>query len=174
MSDYASCGANDDASGVLTIGNATGVDPNGNIVTANFSSSPPGTRITKWSGQTTLLDVTDGTSKTVMIGEKFIRKASLNGKNEDRSIFSSMNQNNFQRNLGKHPTNGNLWTLVDDINATTASWPLCNESFGSHHTGVCQFTFADGSVKPVKNSVDVNTLTLLGVRNDGKVIPSLD
>ena len=156
------------------IGTATGVDPSGNTITGNFSSTPPGTRITKWAGQLTLLDVTDGASNTVMIGDKFIRMASRDGKNEDRSIFSSMNQNNYERNLGVHPTNGNVWTLVSDINATLATWPLCNASFGSQHTGVCQFAFADGSVKPVKNSIDANTLTLLGVRNDGKPLPSID
>jgi len=174
VGDYASCGAFNDTSGALMIGTAVGVTPSGATVTGNFSSSPPGTKIIKWAGQVTLVEITDGTSNTVMIGDKFVRKASLDGKNEDRSIFSSMNQNNYQRNLGVNPNNGNVWTLVSDINATLATWPLCNASFGSHHPGVCQFVFADGSVKALKNSIDANTLTLLGARNDGKVIPSYD
>jgi prepilin-type N-terminal cleavage/methylation domain-containing protein/prepilin-type processing-associated H-X9-DG protein len=174
VGDYASCGAYDDSHGVLMIGTASGVDPNGNVITNNFSSTPPGTKITKWAGQLTLLDITDGTSNTVMIGDKFVRLTSRDGKNEDRSIFSSMNQNNYQRNMGVNPSNGNVWTLVGDINATTATVPLCNASFGSQHSGVCQFVFADGSVKPVKNSIDTSTLTLLGTRNDGKPLPSID
>src|SRR5205085_10488111 len=149
MSDYASNAGVTNSDGAMMIGTATGIRPDGTSITDNFSSSPAGTRIVKWRGQINLLNITDGTSNTLLIGEKFIRKASLDGKNEDRSIFNSANANNYARNLGVHPTNGNVWKLVDDPNATLTTWPLCNESFGGPHTGICIFVFADGAVRGV-------------------------
>ena len=53
--------------------------------------------------------------------------------------------------------NGSLWA---------------DKAFGSWHSGVCQFVFCDGSVKALPTSIDINTLQLLGVRNDGLVIPN--
>jgi prepilin-type processing-associated H-X9-DG protein len=43
----------------------------------------------------------------------------------------------------------------------------CNTGFGGPHPGVCMFVFCDGSVKGVKKTVDLTTLTRLAVRNDG-------
>src|SRR5207237_247599 len=85
------------------------------------------------------------------------------GKNEDRSIFASDNQNNHRRLLGVNPDNSDSRTLVSDINATLNTWPLCNSSFGGPHPGVCMFAMGDGSIKPIKTSVDVTTLTRLAV-----------
>jgi hypothetical protein len=150
---------------MLCIGNATGVQPDGTILTNNFSSAPPGTRITKWNGQTQLGAIPDGTSQTILIGEKFVRLNSLNGKNEDRSIFSSMNANNYQRNLGTDGTTN--WVLVGDINATAAPVNAC---FGGPHPGICMFVMGDGAVKPIRTSIDVTNLTRLGSRKDGQVI----
>lgn len=43
--------------------------------------------------------------------------------------------------------------------------------FGSGHPGICQFAFADGSVRPLATDIDPNTLGLISCRNDGQVIP---
>ena len=42
--------------------------------------------------------------------------------------------------------------------------------FGSWHPGVCLFLFGDGSVRPVRISVDPAILTMLGDRRDGQNI----
>jgi prepilin-type processing-associated H-X9-DG protein len=42
--------------------------------------------------------------------------------------------------------------------------------FGGYHTGVCQFAFCDGSVRPIMVDVDPTTLGNLACRNDGQVI----
>jgi prepilin-type N-terminal cleavage/methylation domain-containing protein len=181
VGDYASCTSTNNNNGMLCIGLASGVRPDNSVITADFSAAPPGTRILRWNGQTQLGAIPDGTSNTVMIGEKFIRRASQFGKNEDRSIFSSMNANNYQRNLGVHPTNGNVWRLVDRIDArlpgdTAAGfdWPLCNASFGGPHTGICMFVMGDGSVKGIKASVDPVMLHRFASRLDGQAINGVD
>jgi prepilin-type N-terminal cleavage/methylation domain-containing protein len=181
MSDYATCSSTNNANGFLCIGTASGVRPDGTTITANFSASPAGTRILTWKGQTSLNAIPDGTSNTLVIGEKFIRQASMTGRNEDRSVYNSAVQNAYQRNLGVHPNNGNVWRLVDRIDAKLPAdtgsgfnWPLCNASFGGPHPGQCLFVFGDGSVKGIRTSVDPVMLHRLGHRQDGQVISGVD
>ncbi|MFO0799454.1 MAG: DUF1559 domain-containing protein [Gemmataceae bacterium] len=119
-----------------------------------------------WRGQLTLLSVTDGTSNTTMFGEKHVRPNSLRGKNEDRSVFGG-NRNNTRRMMGVSNVNGDQRALLGPDVQTLA---VANSSFGSAHTGVTNFVFADGSVKAVKNTATLETLTRLVTRNDGLVL----
>ncbi len=121
--------------------------------------------VLSWSGQVSLLGITDGTSQTLMFGEKHIRPNSLRGKNEDRSVFGGQN-NSIRRMAG-----------VDDDGTTRALRPprdqngaRANESFGGPHPGVCHFVFCDGSVKGISTGTSLATLTLLVTRNDGQPI----
>jgi hypothetical protein len=45
-----------------------------------------------------------------------------------------------------------------------------NSSFGSHHPQICQFVFCDGSVKSLKLTADLQTLTYLVTRDGGESI----
>lgn len=122
--------------------------------------------LTQWKGQLNFASITDGTSNTTLFGEKHIRPNSLRGKNEDRSVFGG-NRNNTRRMMGVDINSTNTRPLMPpDAQAT----PLANSSFGGPHSGVCMFAFVDGSVKPVKTSADLQTLTYLVTRNDGQVI----
>ena len=120
---------------------------------------------TSWRGQLTFASLTDGTSQTFLFGEKHVRPKSLRGKNEDRSAFGGQN-NSIRRMAGVAP-NGDVRPLrpAQDQNGAKA-----NESFGGPHAGVCQFAFGDGSVKGVRTSVDLTTLSRLANRQDGEVI----
>jgi prepilin-type N-terminal cleavage/methylation domain-containing protein len=106
--------------------------------------------------------ITDGTSSTIMIGEKHIQLGMLNNPITDGIIYSGGEQQTYQRRAGAS------WPLA--ISATVAA----NNQFGSWHTGLCWFVFADGSVRPVKNSTPGATLGLLANRSDGQVISNLD
>ena len=44
-------------------------------------------------------------------------------------------------------------------------------TFGSYHTGIVQFNFADGSVRALPVTIDPKILGLLASRNDGQPIP---
>jgi prepilin-type N-terminal cleavage/methylation domain-containing protein/prepilin-type processing-associated H-X9-DG protein len=111
---------------------------------------------------TTFASISDGTSNTLMIGEKHIQLGKLNDPIQDGVILSGSEQQTYYRRAGPS------WPLA--INPTVAA----NSQFGSWHTGVCQFVFADGSVRAVKNSTPGTTLGLLANASDGQPIPSLD
>jgi prepilin-type N-terminal cleavage/methylation domain-containing protein len=118
-----------------------------------------------WRGQVTLTGITDGTSNTLMFGEKHIRPNSLRGKNEDRSVFGRQN-NAVRRMAGIGPT-GNARPLRPPQDQNGA---LANTSFGGPHPGVCQFVFADWAIRSLALATDVDTLTALAGRNDGLVV----
>ena len=172
LSDYASCGGNNDISGVLMIANAEGITPSGQIITRDFNTTPAGTRITSWKSQTTFASITNGTSNTVMVGEKFITKASLNGQDEDRSIFNSQFSGPYRRLLGVK--GAYTFTLVSDANSTEESLPGCKWSFGGPHPGTCNFVWADGSVRSLSVSMNAEELQKVGQRSDGPAPPSPD
>ena len=114
-----------------------------------------------------MADITDGTSNTVMIGEKHLRPAgqtpgAVYDPNADIVVFSAGIQNSFHRRGG-------------------ASWPIAqnplttiNSQFGSWHPGVCQFVLADGSTRAIKNSLPGTTLGFLTNIADGQVTTDLD
>jgi prepilin-type N-terminal cleavage/methylation domain-containing protein/prepilin-type processing-associated H-X9-DG protein len=187
LSDYACNGGNDSThnrpNGAMTYGNAVGITPGGQSVTGNttpnFNMSPVGTRMLTWTGVISIASITDGTSNTLLVGEKHVRPGSREGKNEDRSVFSGNNANNYSRLAGIPPdgvaqTNGDTqYPLVldeKDTTVSTSSPPGAYDSnlcFGGPHPGICNFVFCDGSVKGVRTTVDLVTLTRLAVRNDG-------
>lgn len=173
--------------------------------TQTFASSGGFTIVTSWKSRLTLTDIVDGTSSTLMIGEKHIRPSSMRngrGRNEDRSVFGGQN-NSTRRNAGikrggtnaleDHgysyppgfplpnpvPSGVQQRPLADPSlenypcnpgENCDANHPNANQYFGGPHSGVCQFVFCDGSVKAIKTSVDIYTLTYLATRNGGEPI----
>ncbi|HLJ93072.1 MAG TPA: DUF1559 domain-containing protein [Gemmataceae bacterium] len=190
LGDYACNTGNDSTNnrprGALTYSRARGITPTGTILTGNFDASPIGTVITSFQSVTSIASITDGTTNTLLIGEKHIRPNSRDGKNEDRSIFSGCNANNYARLAGIPPAGVTQTDKVtqyplasNELDATMATTtpPGAYDSniiFGGPHPGVCMFVFCDGSVKGVKTSVDLTVLTRLAVRNDGQVVNSDD
>lgn len=122
-------------------------------------------RVVKWAGQTRFADILDGTTNTTLFGEKHIRPNSLRGKNEDRSVFSGV-RNTHRRMMGISP-NGNLRPLLTPQIQTL---PLANSSFGGPHPGITMFVLCDGSVRPIKVTADLQTLSYLVTRDDRQVI----
>src|SRR5207237_4406020 len=96
-----------------------------------------------WRGRLSLTSITDGTSNTLMFGEKHVRPNSLRGKNEDRSVFGGQN-NSVRRMAGIDPVTGDQRPLRIPSDQNGA---LANTSFGGPHPGVCHFVLCDGTVR---------------------------
>jgi len=103
-------------------------------------------------------DFIDGLSQTLLVGEKHIPI----GKNGvgwwDCSTYNGRYFMCSTRSAGR------MFPLTTDPQDPT--W-----KFGSRHTGVVQFIFADGHVKAIPTTIDPYVLELLGMVNDGQVIP---
>ena len=109
-----------------------------------------------------ITDITDGTTNTVMVGEKHIQLDKINDPIQDGMIFSGSENQTYHRRAGA--SNPLAFGNTDTI----------NNQFGSWHTGTVQFVFGDGSVRGLRTSLPGSTLALLANKADGEVVPSLD
>jgi prepilin-type N-terminal cleavage/methylation domain-containing protein len=177
MSDYANNGGHDGSDGALQEGTWTSNPPGLNLDSTS-PVVPLGTLCVNFRSNTNFASITDGLSNTFLVGEKYIYPADLGGTGTttDGAVYSSSNgeEDTFRRFVGK---SGTVYRYIvptiqdpgNNFGLNNSEW--ANKAFGSWHPGICQFVFCDGSVKPIPNNIDINTLQLLGVRNDGQVIP---
>jgi prepilin-type N-terminal cleavage/methylation domain-containing protein/prepilin-type processing-associated H-X9-DG protein len=109
--------------------------------------------------------VTDGTSNTLMVGDKYIAV--------NRYQSDDWGSEAITRGHG-WATCRRTWDppIPDNIGQTTgANWNYAaNERFGSAHTSGINAVFADGSVKFLTFSIDVTVYRALGTRNGGEVV----
>jgi prepilin-type N-terminal cleavage/methylation domain-containing protein len=118
--------------------------------------------VTKWVSQTTLNSISDGTSNTLLIGEKHVPIGRYGQQGSgDSSIYNGDPANQAAARIAG-PNNLLAHSPRDPYNV----------QFGSSHPGVCAFVFCDGSVRMLPVSIDGRVLGLLAVRNDGQPIPS--
>jgi prepilin-type N-terminal cleavage/methylation domain-containing protein/prepilin-type processing-associated H-X9-DG protein len=113
-----------------------------------------------------LKQITDGTSATLVVGERYIplpgrlRKGFEHYDLGDTAFFS-----------GDNP-----WTI---FGATASGFPSSPhdraiDKFGSEHQGMAQFVFLDGHVQPLDYSISASVLHALGVIADGTVVLASD
>ena len=114
----------------------------------------------------TLNMITDGLSKTFLMGEKHVPVGYLGEKEAyDCSAYNSDNLHMFGRFAGP----GFPLSLSND-NAGPDEVESMQPTFGSWHPGVCQFVMVDGSVHAFSVSIDPQFLGYLSDREDGKTI----
>jgi prepilin-type N-terminal cleavage/methylation domain-containing protein len=164
LADYAACGGN---------GNENGVNATGTFVLGTSTVDGSGL-VTSWKGSVSVGNIQDGASNTFLIGERIVRYSTANaggfGTAEDRSVYTSTNANNYRRFAGLS-SNNELHVL--QIYSPDPIWNaqvINNRSFGSRHTGVCQFVMGDGRVIALQNSTSATVLTRLAMRADGQVV----
>jgi prepilin-type N-terminal cleavage/methylation domain-containing protein/prepilin-type processing-associated H-X9-DG protein len=107
-----------------------------------------------------LLDITDGTSNTLMVGEKHLTPTDVGNGANDGCVYSATPSGLTFRQAGpNHP-------LALGLNDAQ------NGQFGSWHTGVVNFVFCDGHVAALPTSTPGTTLGALATRAGGEVIPN--
>lgn len=109
-------------------------------------------------------DLTDGSSNTIFVGEKFVnaKHHGMSGGFGDGSIYNGDEPSTFMRLGG-----GYLGLAKSQFDDTS---PGLMPVFGSAHPDAVNFTFGDASVRFVSVDVDAQTLFQLCSRIDGTVI----
>ncbi|MDX1926699.1 MAG: DUF1559 domain-containing protein [Pirellulaceae bacterium] len=123
-----------------------------------------GAKPMEWIDRVRQRDVTDGLSNTFVSGEMHVPMGQLGKTPGDAFIFNGDNVFNLAR-IG-----GPTMPIVSDPRSEgngLVSW-------GSWHPGVCNFVFADGSVRAMATTIDTDTLGRLGNRRDSQVISSVE
>jgi hypothetical protein len=129
----------------------------------NYTGGTPATY--QWSSDMTLDRISDGTSMTLLAGEKHVPFGELA---KQGSLYNGDNGNNAGRGAGnKMPL---ARTASDRTGcATIGSCQFCAcDNFGSWHHGTVLFAYVDGHVDSLSTSTSVNVLTNLASRSNGR------
>ncbi len=134
------------------------------------------------NSRTRFEDITDGTSHTILIGEKLLRRGDLGWLSGTRATL---------RNTGsppntvlppavaagkapaQAPATVPVYTGADgrEFELKYAQQdPLYVGGYGSNHPGGMGAAFADGSVRFIRNTIKPEVFRLLGNRRDGEMI----
>lgn len=131
--------------------------------------------------QVRLAQITDGTSKTALIGEKYMNPEQYDTGSDpadDQNIFVGHDQDNLRytgRRTGANNTGAaQVWMPFSD---TGGFYPKdtngeIRPSFGSAHAGAMNMAFCDGSVRAIEYDVDEDIYFRYGGReDDGTLYP---
>jgi hypothetical protein len=149
-------------------GNPKALEQNGVLLFANDNGT---------SRCVGMQEVLDGTSNVLMVGEigesrdvhpRNIGNGSFPlwaGGNDDGGC-STLEMGSHLRAVGGQIPSTAVPTPVFNYYLNRKTGAESNTSFGSYHPTGAQFVLCDGSVKMIKNSVDVLIYTYLGGRDD--------
>ena len=128
------------------------------------ASNKDGTGVIQQFKPTRIADITDGTSQTLLVGEKRINLMFLGTRQTDDNQGYTAGYNlDTVRKTSRPPAQDYSAPMGDGLSM-----------FGSSHPGRFNALFADGSVRPISYSIDRTTFSLLGNKSDGQVINSDD
>jgi prepilin-type N-terminal cleavage/methylation domain-containing protein/prepilin-type processing-associated H-X9-DG protein len=130
--------------------------------------------------QTRVADITDGTSQTLLFGERKPPELSTEWLAQSYPLSgwlgwsSTANPNAVADVLGHAAVRINYEIPSDAPSSPpAATFPYTNDricAYGSYHSGGANFCFADGSVHFIPDSTALDVLQRLGARNDGQVV----
>jgi prepilin-type processing-associated H-X9-DG protein len=118
------------------------------------------TGVVRYRLATRIADITDGTSGTLLVGDKRLNRALLGQRQDDDDTgYASGFDADVIRETDKAP--------APDYNAPRGDG---DRRFGSSHTGQFNAVFADGSVHAISFSINPDVFRYLGNISDGQVI----
>lgn len=134
--------------------------------------------------QIELIRISDGTSNTVMVAEKWLHPNQHGKDGGDNEAWPNAGWDECVVRIGggtytyTHPTSGATVTIprtpqFDQDAPNPASGSIWNQQFGSSHVGGMNAVMSDGSVRTVKYSVAPNVWAAACSRNGGESL-SLD
>jgi prepilin-type N-terminal cleavage/methylation domain-containing protein/prepilin-type processing-associated H-X9-DG protein len=118
----------------------------------------------------TMTEVTDGLSNTLFVGEASVSQNVAPGITNHGAFPAWVGGNDNGTCTGWF-TAGNALRLADDVfklNLRTSD--LSNASFGSRHTQGANFLLGDGSVRFIRQSIDLRSYAAAATRNGGEVV----
>jgi prepilin-type N-terminal cleavage/methylation domain-containing protein len=122
------------------------------------------TGVVLYKKTTRIADVTDGTSNTLLVGDKRLNLAKLGRpQNDDDTGYATGFDNDVVRYTTKAP--------APDYSAPKGDGDY---RFGSSHVGGFNTVFVDGSVHSLSYTIDPTVFSYLGNKSDGQVINSGD
>jgi prepilin-type N-terminal cleavage/methylation domain-containing protein/prepilin-type processing-associated H-X9-DG protein len=149
----------------------------GTIGYPNGSQTKDGLLYTAHTGYT-VGDVTDGTSNTLLIGERSCFDPIYDSDPDVNDKLHYWGWAYYASNAGD-VTNGTSVPMNFRLPDNFGSLPLSQkalmvsqrrQAFGSNHTGGANFGLADGSVRFIRDSIPPTTFQALGTRTAGEVI----
>ncbi|MEO1498517.1 MAG: DUF1559 domain-containing protein [Planctomycetota bacterium] len=169
-------------------GHKSGGPPNANsvydgvIVRTPYKDGPPDAagnptriKVDRVTQLVSMANITDGTSKTMMVAEKYVRVDKYAGgerQNSDDRGWSDGWDADIMRVTSFAPISDSDGIGFDPTWAgmfSDSDFPLANQwnvfHFGSAHPGGINAVFADGSVRTVSFDVDAELFNALGTRN---------
>ena len=111
-----------------------------------------------WIDRVASKDITDGLSRTLLVGERHVRARELRIPPIDGPIYDGTHLPSIAAIAGE----GFPISPGPDYAADS------QYTFGSWHIGICNFALADGSVRSIVNEIDVKVLGRLANRADGQ------
>ncbi|WP_425617947.1 DUF1559 domain-containing protein [Anatilimnocola sp. NA78] len=139
--------------GVAKPANGIGILWNGKM-----STTPPVLPNGPAFKQVGLREIIDGTSNTLMVGDKHLYTKGLNDPSYADGGCYNGDQGHSLRSVG---TTRPLTKGAQD--------PTKNASFGSWHSAVTNFVLVDGSVRSFENSANTTMLGYMAGKDDGQV-----
>jgi prepilin-type N-terminal cleavage/methylation domain-containing protein/prepilin-type processing-associated H-X9-DG protein len=124
------------------------------------------------------LDITDGTSFTLFVGEKPLRGNDLGWMSGTRATLRNTGTS-INNSLSRFGLSGGLGSVDDEEGEPEPAVPFPSGEpdprmfvggYASRHPGGANFGFGDGSVRFLKNTISPGVFHRLGNREDGELV----
>ncbi len=125
----------------------------------------PGVFAQKVPSPIRIAQVTDGTSKTLMVGEKWIDQSGYGGggPSDDRGWLDGWDPDTVRLTCTPPTPDSEFPALL--VNSASSGGDNQAYMFGSAHASVLNGAFADGSVRSINYDIDLYVMNSLGTRN---------